>query len=184
MRKPLFHDEMSFQTIISTQRRTEMLSMSELLAHDCQKKNSEIKAYGKHHIPSRKSQQRECHMKGERGFALVETLVSVAIIGIITVTFVVGLGTGSKLLAIVDEKQTAKNLAQSQMEYVLNQTYAPSYTLAPIPSEYTGYSVAITAENITSRDTDIQRIKLTVSHQGRTILLAGNCTLEDYKVKK
>ncbi len=129
----------------------------------------------------------------EKGFSLVEVLVSVAIIGILIPSFVLGLSTASKALAMADERQTAKNLAESQMEYVLNLPYvvnATSYPPAPLTSEYLGYSVTIKSGNVTPadpavpRDLDIQKIEIIVNHSDRPILITGNCTLEDYKVKR
>ena len=138
------------------------------------------------HAPCSKTSAAGRLMRSERGFSLIETAVSIAILSIIAVGFLSALGTSSKAVLVVDEHQTARNLAQSQMEYVMNQTYAPSYVPSPISSEYADYSVAITTDNITSRDGDIQKIRVTVSHQGTPIIMSvsSNCTLEAFKVKR
>jgi prepilin-type N-terminal cleavage/methylation domain-containing protein len=123
-------------------------------------------------------------MKSDRGFSLIEVLITVALISIFSGVAAAGLGTALKVLFNTDERETAKNLAVSQMEYVMEQGYLTAYSAAPISSEYAGYSAAIFADNITSRDNVIQKIKVIVSHQGRPITMTGNSTLESYKVKQ
>lgn len=121
-------------------------------------------------------------MKKERGFTLVEMLVSVAILGVTGVAFLSGFSTASRGDSIIDERETAKNLAESQMEYIKNQAYTASigagtYAPTPIPWEYAGYSVTVSADNITSRDGNIQKIKVIVKRQDKEVT-----QLEGYKV--
>jgi len=121
-------------------------------------------------------------VKNEKGFSLIEILISIAIMGILAVAFLGGLGTASKALFIADERETAMNLAQSQMEYILEQDYATSYTAAEIPSEYAGYTVAPpTVQDL--GDGNIQRISIIVSHHGKQVITSTNSTLQGYKVK-
>lgn len=115
--------------------------------------------------------------KGERGFLLIEALIALVLIGVLAVTFSSAFGTGSTALMMTDERETAKNLAESQMEYVYNQPFASSYSPAPISSEYTGYSAEITTADITTRDGNIQRITVIITHNGEEVLqLEGDKT--------
>lgn len=126
-------------------------------------------------------------MKNEKGFTLIETVVSIAILGIVAVGLLSGLGTASKVLIRTDERETARNLAESQMEYIMKANYATSYDTIPIPSEYAGYTISsVVTNDITSRDTDIQKIRITVKYNDRPIILSltSNCTLENYKVNQ
>jgi len=126
-------------------------------------------------------------MKSERGFTLIETLIAIAVLGLIAVAFFTGLATASKVLFITDQRQTAQALAQSQLEYVKGiPGLLPGYNPAPVPDEFTdaGYSVAIICDGITSRDENIQMVRIVVSHYGTPIILTGNSTLEGYKVRR
>ncbi len=117
-------------------------------------------------------------MKNERGFTLVEMLVSLAILGITSVAFLSGFSTASLGVSIVDERETAKNLAESQMEYVKDQAYAASYVPSPeLSNEYAGYSANISVSTVPARDGNIQKITVIVKHQDKEVT-----RLEGYKV--
>ena len=113
-------------------------------------------------------------MKSERGTSLIETLVALALLGIIGVAFLSALATSSNARSIADEHVSARILAESQMENIKKQTYAFSYDPVPIPAEYPGYSAAIDVDNL--RNGNIQKITVTIRHHDRDIK-----TLESYK---
>ncbi len=123
-------------------------------------------------------------MKNEKGFALIEVIIAIALMGIIAVAFLGGLATASRALFIADERATAESLARSQMEYIKSCNYTSEYTPAPIPAEYVDYSANITAEPLHDPDDGIQKITVTVSHLGKLIITSGNSTLEGYKVDR
>ena len=116
-------------------------------------------------------------LKGnETGVTLIETLVALAILGLIAVAFLSGLTTAAQATFIADQRATAESLARSQMEYVKNLPYDISY---PDPGEYDGYSATIGVESLPDTDGDIQKITVTISRGGVDIL-----TVEDYKVDR
>lgn len=117
-------------------------------------------------------------MKNEKGFTLIGVVIAVAILGVIAAGFLGGLAGASRALFTADERTTANNLAESQMEDVKNRPYALSYTAAPIPSEYDGAGYSATIDVVSLEDGNIQKIIVTIEHHGREVMI-----LEDYKVK-
>ncbi len=120
----------------------------------------------------------------ESGATLLETVVALAILGTIAVTFLTGLATTSRAAFTVDERATAESLAQSQMEWAQNASYsynATSYSPAPVPSgsDYINYSANITAEPLHDPDDGIQKITIIVNRSGEQII-----TLEGYKLQR
>lgn len=118
----------------------------------------------------------------EAGVSLVETVVVLAVLGTIAVTFLTGLIISSEAAFTTDEQATAESLARSQMEWAQSADYTPDateYPLAPIPDgkDYTDYSANITASPLHASEDGIQKITVTVSRSGEQII-----TLESYKV--
>ena len=117
----------------------------------------------------RKALKEKKPLKVERGFNLIEILLSLALLGILAIVFLSTFSSGSKVLVLTDEQETAKNVAESQMEYIQNQPYATAYSAAPIGADYPGYSANITTTSVTSRDGNIQRITVIIERQGEEI---------------
>ncbi len=122
--------------------------------------------------------------RGQSGVTLVESLVSLAILGTVTVAFLGGLGTTSRAAVVSDHHSTAENLAQVQMETVRLADYvyeASSYSAEPLPAgdDYAVYSAAIVAEPLNSPDGGIQRITVTISRAG-----VAAYTLVNYKADR
>ncbi len=116
-------------------------------------------------------------MKSEKGVSLIETIVALALVGIIAVTFLSALATTSNTRAIADERASAEILAESQMEKIKKQGYALSYDPVPILDEYDSYSADILVDSM--RNGNIQKITVTISHKGQDVT-----TLESYKVNR
>jgi type II secretory pathway pseudopilin PulG len=121
---------------------------------------------------------------GESGVTFMETVVALAILGVIAVTFLNGLTTTSKTVFLTDEQVTAESLAQSQIEWVKSANYsygATTYSPAPIPSgkDYLDYSALIKAESLRDPDDGIQKITVTIRRSDKGVL-----RLEGYKVDR
>jgi prepilin-type N-terminal cleavage/methylation domain-containing protein len=120
-------------------------------------------------------------MKSEKGFSLIEILIALAIIGIVAVGYLSALTTSTRTAIFTDQKDTARILAQSQMEHVKQMPWPtsipPTFTPAVIPADYPGYTATIDAENV-NYDSAIEKITVTIRSNGKVIT-----TLEDYKVQ-
>ena len=116
-------------------------------------------------------------MKSQKGFSLVEVLISLAILGLMGAAFLGGLATTSQILFTTNDRETAKNLAEFQMEYVKGLGYATTYDPAPVPDEYADYTATVNVESVTSRDSRVQKVIVAIQHSGEEVV-----TLEGYKV--
>ena len=133
----------------------------------------------------------------EAGVSLIETLMALALLGLIGAAFLSGLFTVSKATLLADEQATGESLARSQMEYVKSQGYIDyddpghgTYELITPPAG-SGYSIDFTAVpfdpatgisydetgGVFDSDVGIQKITVTVERGDKSVL-----TVEDYKV--
>ncbi len=139
-----------------------------------------------------KKERRRPGVYPERGFALIEALLSLALFGILAATFLGALATTSKADFINNRWNTASSLAESQLERVKGQAYISyavlghgTYDLVAAPAGYT-LSLVVTPINPATgaalpsgQDTGVQRLSVAVSHGGETVH-----TLEGYKVNR
>jgi len=120
----------------------------------------------------------------ELGITFLETVIALAILGAVSVSFLNGLASASKAVFIVDKKTTAQSIAQSQMEWVKNASYsynATSYSAVPIPDgkDYLQYSSVVSAEPVHTPDDGIQKITVSVQRSGESVYF-----LQGYKVDR
>ncbi|MDD5083072.1 MAG: prepilin-type N-terminal cleavage/methylation domain-containing protein, partial [Dehalococcoidales bacterium] len=99
-------------------------------------------------------------LKNEKGFSLIEVLVSLVLMGMIGVGFLGAVTNASKASFSTDVLDSARSLAANQMEYVRKQAYADTYEPGPIPADYSGYSVTIDASPADTRDGNIQKVRV------------------------
>jgi len=133
-------------------------------------------------------------MKSEKGFALIETLVALALMGITAVGLLSGLATTFRAGTISQERVVAESLAKSQWEYIRAQDYILTadydpddpekrYQLIAIPDELVvkDYTVEIgTPATIISPDGgefELQSITVVINCDSKQLL-----TISDYRV--
>lgn len=110
--------------------------------------------------------------------ALLEVIVSLALLGIISVVFLQGAMNSTNTRVQVDERSSAKILAESLMDDIKKANYATSYdSHLVIPSEFTGYSANLTVTSIGNGN--IQKLSIVIRHLGRDV-----STLQSLKVKR
>jgi len=119
----------------------------------------------------------------ERGYTLIEVLVSIALLGIISSTLFLSIGTAMKITGIMGTRQKAENLAQLQMEWVKQQTgLLIDYGIVPEADSFLGYLVTTQVDDVgippgNARDNNIQKIIVRITYNDRLV------TLEGYKTR-
>jgi prepilin-type N-terminal cleavage/methylation domain-containing protein len=115
-------------------------------------------------------------MKTQKGMAILEVLVAVALMGVISVLFLSSAANSANARRQADERVSARILAESIIETVKKAGYSANYTIS-IPDEYQNYTANLTAAYMDS--TDLQRLTVDIFHGDDKIL-----TLEDFKVNR
>jgi len=115
--------------------------------------------------------------KGEKGLSLIDVVIAIGVLGILAVGFLTASRSATTTLIRVDEKETAKNLAETQMEYVKALPFSESYSPMDAPG-YDAFTVDIVTSDISERDAGIQNVTVVVEREGREITRLSN-----YRVK-
>lgn len=128
----------------------------------------------------------------ESGVALLEAVVALAILGIVAVTFLVGLSSISKADFIISKQSDAESAATSQLEYIKSQSYisyaVPGHGNYDVINVYSPYTIEVTTVPInpatgqplaSGQDNGVQRITVSVKYQGEQAI-----ALQSYKVNR
>jgi prepilin-type N-terminal cleavage/methylation domain-containing protein len=125
-------------------------------------------------------------MKTQKGMSLLEVLVSLALLGIISVLFLSSAANSTRARFQADERASAKMLAESVIEAVKEADYSSNYTAAvaaaSAPDEYQGFTADLTAAFLISEGLpvpNIQMITVDIYHGDRKVL-----TLENLKANR
>ena len=126
---------------------------------------------------------------GQKGVTLVETLVALALLGILGVAFMSAISTSAITMASTEKNVDVESLARAQLEYTKNSDYdgEPPFeyaTLDELPGGQEDYAIVIPSSysidvSAVALDDGIQKITVTVFKDG-TALLA----IEGYKVNR
>jgi type II secretory pathway pseudopilin PulG len=110
----------------------------------------------------------------EQGITMIETVIGLAIIGLVMVAFLSGLATASRGTILSREQTTAESLVRSEIEYVRSCTYDYFTSTYPVDSGLTipiGWVVPPpTVEPVHASDDGLQKVTVSAEHNGETIL--------------
>ena len=114
-------------------------------------------------------------IRSELGVSLVETLVALAILGLIGVASLAGLSTAYSSSGTVEEYSIAESLARTQMEEIRSLPYEDNYPVTVSPPSQYAVSIEVSPLNL---DNTLQKVVVAV-FKGETPVLR----LENLKVK-
>lgn len=118
-------------------------------------------------------------LRDEKGLTMVESVVTIAIVGVAVVAFAVALSTGSLAVNESDQEVMVQSLARTQLEYIKGYPYDPEATTYPTVNTTDNYSISVAVTSIPDTDANIQKITANISREGQVLL-----TVEDYKVNR
>ncbi len=110
-------------------------------------------------------------LRGQTGGLLIETVVALTVFGVLGSAVLSGVQTSHVSKRNFDVQSEAENLVRNQMESALQKTYkAWPATYDAVTSTQAGFTVTAQAvQYSTSTDSNIQTVRVTVTHQGQTI---------------
>lgn len=125
-------------------------------------------------------------IRDQKGFTLIEILITIPIIAILAAGILYSLGTSSKILISTETEERAKDLAISDMDYVMSQPYSdqanqdnpasPTQYQLPQPTNYANYVSTLTVTDLTSDPGQEEEIDVAISLNGKILF-----TLSDYR---
>jgi prepilin-type N-terminal cleavage/methylation domain-containing protein len=116
-------------------------------------------------------------VNGEKGYSLIEVLVSIVMLSVIVAAIGLALSTTSKTLVHTDLNQKARNFAEQEMESLV---YPVSNSAQTGTGFYAGLTATITATTITPTTGSIMEQAVNVTVTGSNI---PAYTITDYKVQ-
>ena len=101
-------------------------------------------------------------MSEEKGFTLIEVLVAVVLVAIIGAGIFVGIQSMTKIQVDTNTQETAKDIAASNMDWIMSQPYASNYNLDNVPSPLSAYSSAYEAQLVTPVPLEMTEQQITI----------------------
>ena len=122
-------------------------------------------------------------MKSQRGFTLIETAAALIILGMVSVAFLSGTATMTRVTDITDDQAIAQSLVCSEIEYIKNLPYQYSASTYPVDPTLTipdGWIVSPPVVGLVhATDDGIQSVNVTAERNGEVVF-----TVEIYKVDR
>jgi type II secretory pathway pseudopilin PulG len=117
-------------------------------------------------------------VRDEKGFTLIEVLIVIVLTTLIVAGVLVVMGTSSKILAVTNTQETAKDIAISDMEYVISQPYynQANQTSYQLPTATQNYIATLNVTDVTWNAGAEEEIDITIALNGKTLF-----TLTDFR---
>ena len=106
-----------------------------------------------------------------RGSLMLEMVVAVMVYTLVGSAVMAGLSTTYLSGARTEDQSVAESLGRSQMEYVFSLPYQDPVSTYPSIAPPPGYGVSALAEEYLAGIATVERVVVTVSHDGSDILV-------------
>ncbi len=107
----------------------------------------------------------------EKGGLLLEALIGRGILLTVLSAAVTSLATGASGVVTCNEVTVAQNIARSQLDFTLNDTYFPAPYSYPTITPPSGYTVTSEAQAYPGSDDNLELIIVTVYRDGQSLLV-------------
>ena len=114
-----------------------------------------------------------------RGSMLIEAVIAILVLTTVGGAALSGLSTVQRSGASIQVQAQADSLARKQMEFVFSLQYQDPPAVYPPISAPAGYSVAANAVQFQAGDPKVQRVVVTVSRDGKAVLVVESLRLKD-----
>jgi type II secretory pathway pseudopilin PulG len=125
-------------------------------------------------LPGVKPALRSC-----RGGLLVDSVIAMAVFVVAGSAVLSGVSTVQRSGAVTESQAIAERVARNQMESILSQAYlAPPASFSAVPAPV-GFSVTASGQEYVVGDTDIEKVSVSVSQGGTTVLVIETLRTRD-----
>ncbi len=110
---------------------------------------------------------------------MAETVVAVLIFTLVGTAALTGLSATLNVGSKAETQAAAERLGRNQMEYLFSLDYQEPPATYPAVSAPPGYAVSAVAEGLVLNDPSIEKVVVTVSRDGRAVLVLETLRLMD-----
>lgn len=118
-------------------------------------------------------------IRNERGFAFVEVLVAIVLLGAIAAVYLGAESTVYKSVSSASQEATAIMKAQSQMATIMGGAFisgTTNYGFSPA-TDSNGYTTSVAVVQWTGTNSDAQNVTVTVQRNGTNLVTLTDCKI-------
>ena len=109
-----------------------------------------------------------------KGSPMLEAIVGITIFAVVGAAVLGGVSTTRRTGAAIERQGVAETIARNQIENLFSQPYRPPGTSYATSTSSVvlppGFNVTLTTQEVVVSDTNVEKIIVTVTHEGKTVL--------------